>query len=197
MTVPLADKAQNPLTHRQAQVVSGDTVSVLMVRKITPGFENSFWLLEDEIEAEVGQFPGFLTVTHLSTSVGENEFMTVLQFESVESLANWQASDIRQRLLDRSDALVEGGVRRASVTGLEGLFDAPPVARPRRYKMTLVLIAVILSLMLALRPLVTLWMGDFPPLIQTVVVVVVQVVLMTHLVMPVVTKILASWLYRR
>jgi len=197
METPPSVKVVNPRVDQKAQVVSGDTVSVLMVRKIVKGFEEAFWRLEAEIEAEVKQFPGFLTVNHLPTAADGNEYMTVLQFDSVESLIEWQTSEVRQRLLDRADALVEGIVRRKSVTGLEGLFDAPPVARPPRYKMTLVLIVVILGLILTLKPLVAMAIVNAPPLLQTAAVVVIQVIIMTYLVMPAVTKLLAGWLYRR
>lgn len=197
MTVSLSAQVSPAHSGRKAQVVSGDTVSVLMVRKVQPGCEDAFWALEGEIEAEVSQFPGFLTVSHLPTELGETEFMTVLQFDSVQSLTRWQDSEIRDRLLDKTDALVEGDVRRKSVTGLEGLFDAPPVARPQRYKMTIVLVAVILSLILTLRPLVAMAIGEVPPMLQTAVVVIVQVILMTYVVMPFVTKLLSGWLYRR
>lgn len=196
MTAQPPVKPLHAQADRKTRVVSGDSVSVLMVRTIKPGLEKEFWALEAEMEAAVAGFPGFSTVSHLPTAASENEFMTVLQFDSVENLARWQESRARDELLERVDALVEGDVRRKSVTGLEGLFETSPMASPKRYKMTIVLTGVILGMILTLRPLVALAIGDMPPLIQTVAMVVIQVSLMMYLVMPLVTRLLSGWLYR-
>ena len=181
---------------RKARVVAGNSVSVLMVRKIKPGCESRFWSLESEIEAAVSRCAGFLGVSHLPTAGGSNEYMTVLQFDSVANLSRWQDSSDRRKLLEQADALVQGDVRRRSVSGLEGLFDAAPLPQPRRYKMTLLLIVVILTMLLLLRPLVALALGDIAPTLQMAATVVVQVVLMTYWVMPGLTRLLRGWLYR-
>ena len=129
--------------NKPAQLVAGATVSVLLVRTVKRGCEDAFWALEREIEAELERVPGFLTVNHFPTRQGdEGEYLTVLQFDSVDSLVAWERSEARQRFLERAQELVVGDIRRKHISGLEGLFEGSASRHPPRYKMVLVLVAV-------------------------------------------------------
>ncbi len=181
-----------------AKIVSGETVSVLIARKVKKGSEQRFWELEKELFDEVARLPGFLTVNHFPTTAGEEgEYVSVLQFESVEALLRWERSDARNNILNEIQHVLEYEPRRKSITGLEGMFESSVQVGPPRWKMTLVLIAVIVTLIAVIKPLVAALLPALGGLLQTLVIISIQVPVMTYLVMPTLTKLLSSWLYKR
>jgi antibiotic biosynthesis monooxygenase (ABM) superfamily enzyme len=66
---------------------------------------------------------------------------------------------------------------------------------PARYKMVVVTGVAIFAInrLLALLPLA--WLAPFPPLVQLLILVFTTTALMTYVVMPRLTKLLAGWLY--
>ena len=84
-------------------------------------------------------------------------------------------------------------------TGLEFWFDLPelPVNKhPSPHKMALVLITVVYVLVIMLNPLLAPVLVDTSLWLRTAVIVVLQVLLMTYLVMPRVTRLLHSWIFK-
>lgn len=181
-----------------AQIVSGESVSVLIARKVQKGFEEQFWALEKELFDEVEKIPGFLTVNHFPTTAGEdNEYVSVLQFDGIEALLRWERSEARNRILEDIQEMLEYEPRRKSITGLEGMFMSATQAGPPRWKMSLVLSVVIFLMIILLRPLVNQVLPGVPSMLQMFVTISVQVPLLTYLVMPQLTKALSSWLYKK
>jgi antibiotic biosynthesis monooxygenase (ABM) superfamily enzyme len=181
-----------------AKIVSGESVSVLIARKVKKGFEERFWALEKELFDEVEKIPGFLTVNHFPTTAGEdNEYVSVLQFDGIEALLRWERSEARNRILEEIQEALEYEPRRKSITGLEGMFSSATQAGPPRWKMSVVLSVMIFLMIVILRPLVNQVLPDAPSLLQMFVTISVQVPLLTYLVMPQLTKALSSWLYKK
>jgi antibiotic biosynthesis monooxygenase (ABM) superfamily enzyme len=185
-----------PMPKTIAQSGAKETASLLVVRKIKAGCEEKFWQLEDDIQADVSQFKGFVAVSHMPTD-GENEreYFSIVQFDSAENLIEWERSELRKHHLQRIDELLEGEIRPRRVSGLEDLFrseDKP--AGPARYKMVIVLIVVIFSMLAVLRPLSVWLFGDLNDVVRTLLVVATQVPLMTYFVMPFLTRLLGGWL---
>lgn len=181
-----------------AQIISGESVSVVIARKIKAGCENEFWALEKKLFAEAARCPGFLTVNHFPTTGGEEgEYVSILQYDSVEHLLAWEKSPVRNELLGEINQVLEYEPRRKSITGLEGMFDSPVPVGPPRYKMMIVMVAIIFGLFILLEPLMGRFLSGAPKLLQTFVLIVVQVGIMTYWVLPTVTKRLSAWLYRR
>jgi len=85
------------------------------------------------------------------------------------------------------------------VTGLETWFDLPevPAAKtPSPHKMALVLIVVVFVLVWALNLLLGPVMAGWPLPLRVLTIATIQVLLMTYLVMPRVTRLLKPWLFR-
>lgn len=186
------------------RLADGNTVSVIMARTVKKGCELRFWNIETEIEIAMRKVKGFLAINHLSTmSEGNNEFITIVQFDSVENLTDWENSTLRSHLLGQLDELIEGDIRRKSVVGLEGMFDSPSAAStgqlkpPPKHKMAILVIAVIYVMLLILRPLINSVTTFLPAWAQLFFVVVTQVIIMTYVVMPSLTRWLSNWLFTK
>jgi antibiotic biosynthesis monooxygenase (ABM) superfamily enzyme len=186
------------MTEAGAKIVSGESVSVLIARKVKEGCEQEFWHLEKALFAEVAKLEGFLSVNHFPTAEGEdNEYVSVLQFDSIDALLRWERSDARNNILADIQQVLEYEPRRKSITGLEGIFSSQVQAGPPRWKMSVVLVAVIFCLLVLIRPIVNSALPDLPVWLQTFITVGVQVPLLTYVVMPWLTKQLSTWLYKK
>ena len=75
--------------------------------------------------------------------------------------------------------------------------DAATTNAPSPHKMTLVLFVVVFALVSLLTPVIGALMGGAPPTVQLAVGVALQVGLMTYVIMPRVTRLLAWWLFPR
>ncbi len=123
-----------------------------------------------------------------------------LDHRGVRPPGAWEASGMHARWEVDLAGIVEGpaDVRRAE--GLEFWFrtthHAGPQA-PSRHKMALVLVVVVTVLALVIGPLLTRYLGQEPRLLRAFVGATTQVVLLTYVIMPRVTRLLAPWLYPR
>ena len=181
-----------------AKIVSGESVSVLIARKVKPGHEKAFWALEKQLFEEVEKIPGFLTVNHFPTTAGEdNEYVSVVQFDGIEALLRWERSEARNNILEQIQEVLEYEPRRKSITGLEGMFQSATQAGPPRWKMALVLTVVIFLLILLLRPIVNSALPSVPQMVQLFLTIAIQVPILTYWIMPWLTKVLSAWLYKK
>ncbi|MCP4596909.1 antibiotic biosynthesis monooxygenase [Neptuniibacter sp.] len=175
------------------------SVTVSISRKVKPGFEVEYeqWI-SGVIEA-ASSYPGHLGTNVLRPSQATNfEYVLIYRFDSYQHCQTWEQSDLRNQWLDKLDGLVEGEAKTQRGTGLEFWFDLPelPVQKhPRPEKMALVLIGVVYVLVLALNLIFAPWLEQMPLWLRILCVVVAQVLLMTYLVMPKVTRALKDWLY--
>ena len=73
-----------------------------------------------------------------------------------------------------------------------------PINPPPRYKMVIVTIPVISILLLTLVPQIRILteMLSIPYVIGLVIAIIILVLLMTYVIMPLLTKLLRSWLYK-
>jgi len=177
-------------------------VTVSVSRKVKLGAEKEYedWL--HRLSEVATKFPGHQGVHILkpSTKTG-GEYVLIVGFSSYAHQKEWEESDQRQGFLDELDEkeLIEGGTKIKKVSGLEFWFTLPEIpsnAVPNRHKMALVLIIVVFSLLLSINLLFAPWLTILPPIIKLAIMVVGQVILMTYLVMPAVTRLLKNWLYR-
>ena len=125
-------------------------------------------------------------------------YHVVYRFADEAALSAWEASDQRQALAARAEALAiggagGGGTRR--LTGLEAWFDIPGQAPPSRHRMALLTWVGIWPLVsLALLLLAPLLAG-YPFLARTALTSALLVLTMTYLVMPLLARAASRWLY--
>jgi hypothetical protein len=100
--------------------------------------------------------------------------------------------------LARLEGIVEGHDKVSKGTGLEFWFSLPeiPVAHPSPHKIVVVMIVVVFTMLLLVNTLLAPVIQHWPVAPRLFVGVMLQVPLMTYVVMPQVTRLLKSGLYR-
>jgi uncharacterized protein len=137
-------------------------------------------------------------------------YHVVYRFADEAALSAWEASDQRQALAARAEALAIGGAIGGTIggagggaggggtrrlTGLEAWFDIPGQAPPSRHRMALLTWVGIWPLVsLALLLLAPLLAG-YPFLARTALTSALLVLTMTYLVMPLLARAASRWLY--
>jgi antibiotic biosynthesis monooxygenase (ABM) superfamily enzyme len=128
-------------------------------------------------------------------------FRVICQYEGVPRFHAWEASEHHERLLAAARETMDGPPRSHVIPGLEAWFtassDDPARLAPTRLKMTVVMFLG----MFPLSYLVHVAFGVFPEfghlshIVDTALVTAVVVGLMTYLAMPILTRLLAFWIY--
>lgn len=173
-----------------------ESVTAVVTRRILPGWKSEYADWVNQVGTVASQFPGHQGVTY-KVKGEKGECHVVFRFDTVEHLRGWEESEERRKWLAKIEHMVEGKDRIKVLTGLEFLFADQ--LHPKAYKMALVLITVIFTLLMLLSPLVSLlfsaWPG-VPSWLVTLFQVSLLVSLMTYLIMPRVTRLLMPWLTR-
>lgn len=125
-------------------------------------------------------------------------YTSVFRFESLGQLREFESSDLRQRAMAEVADLVEADAVWDTHTGLELWFDPPPgtvVPQPVRWRMALVLGVVVYVLVLAFGAVATAVIGDLPFPLRLAIVIAIEITLMTYVILPWLTRRLATWIY--
>lgn len=175
-------------------------ITVSISRRVKPGHEAQYerWI-SGVIEA-ASTYPGHLGTNVLRPGPTTNhEYVLIYRFDSYSNCQRWEKSSLRQEWLVKLGDMVEGDPTMRRGTGLEFWFDLPelPVQKhPSPHKMALVLICVVYTLVLMFNLTLAPWLEGMQLWQRVLVIVVLQVLLMTYLVMPRVTRLLQPWLYK-
>jgi antibiotic biosynthesis monooxygenase (ABM) superfamily enzyme len=179
------------------------TVTILFRRRVRPGREAEYeqWLAElQEASRNAAGYVGVETVRPAEGSP-VSEYVSIVRFASYDDLRAWEASRIRDEWLARlPPSVVDGDAEIRRLDGLEFWFRPPggvPVAVPSPHKMILVILPIVVAIASATGPLLRQLFGEMNPFARLVISATIQVVLMTYLIMPRVTRWLAAWLFRR
>ena len=135
------------------------------------------------------------------------EYVIIFRFNTYENLDKWEKSPIRHEWLQKGRKLAESDYDVQKMTGLEFWFtpyfndeSSPmiPLQPPPRYKMVIVTIPVISILLLTLVPQIHFLteMLSIPFPVRLVIALTITVLLMTYIIMPLLTKLLKSWLFK-
>jgi antibiotic biosynthesis monooxygenase (ABM) superfamily enzyme len=172
-------------------------VTISIARRIKPGREQDYeeWL--KGITSHALNFPGHMGVNVLRPTAKSREYVSIFRYDSYEHMKAWEDSPVRQEWLAKLDDIVEGQARVHKGTGLEFWFSLPelPDAKPSPHKMAIVLLIVVFALVLLLRAVLGPITSDWPYPAQVFAGVFCQVMLMTYVVMPPVTRLLKPWLF--
>lgn len=174
-------------------------VTVTISRKIKPGREAEYeqWL-SGIIEASA-TFEGYQGTNVLRPSAAtDHEYVVIYRFDSYCHGRVWEQSELRREWRDQLEELVEGDEKTRQTTGLEFWFDFPGLDQMKpaaRYKMVIVLTVVLYFMAIPLNHFITPLLEPIPQILRPLPLIVFQVVLLTYLVMPELTKLLRGWLY--
>lgn len=173
-------------------------VTVDVLQRVKPGCENAFEQVVTDLIAAARSFEGHLGVNVFRGISAQPEYRVVFKFDRVSHLKQWESSTIRQQLLKQARQLTIDPGQTSILTGLETWFTLstqPGLPPPPRYKMV-VLSAIAIFILLNLATMfVVPFLQPLPPLLRTLVVVLLMVSIMTYGVMPRLTKLFRGWLY--
>ncbi len=183
---------------------SGGPVTSIISRSIKSGRQNEgayeHWL--DGISQAATTFPGFVgtNIMRRSSEAGL-EYVVILRFDRYQCLAGWEASQMHKDWIDKiPHHAVAGEANVRKIAGLELWFKASSPAspdRPARYKMAMILIVLVFTMLNLLTPIFAWLFGTMEPHLRMLLVITTQVSLMTYLILPYLTKLLSPWLYAK
>ncbi|MCG3174398.1 MAG: hypothetical protein GMKNLPBB_02632 [Myxococcota bacterium] len=178
-----------------------EPVTVVVTRRVKPGREAAYEAWLGQLIRDAAPLRGFLGAKMLRPREGEpGVYTSVFRFDSVENLRAFEESDLRRRALAGVAGLVEADAIWSRFTGLELWFTPPPgtvAPQPSRFRMALVMIAVVYALVLSLGTLVSVIFAGTPPPLRLFLTIVIEIFLMTYVLMPRLTRWLAGWIYPR
>ncbi len=179
-------------------MTSQQPVTVTVRRRVKPGADQAYRAWLDRLTTAAHGLPGYLGAEFHPPVPGSRIYTSVFRFASLAELETFERSPLRAKALEEVATLVDGDAVWDRMTGLEFWFEPPHgtrVPQPSPHRMALLLIAVVFVLVLALNlilgPLMTGW--SLP--LRIFVTVTLQVILMTYVIMPRLTRALARWIY--
>jgi antibiotic biosynthesis monooxygenase (ABM) superfamily enzyme len=178
-------------------------VTVIVTRKAKKERIKEFEEWMDGVVHEAMKFEGHMGVNIIRPSDPSTnpEYVIIFRFNSYDNLAKWENSEIRNQWLMKSKDLTEGEPLVEKQTGLEFWFtprsSGAVAPAPPRYKMAIVVTAIIFVLINTLIPLIRQVTAELPVLVSTLVGTAIMVLLMTYVVMPSVTRALRPWLSKK
>jgi antibiotic biosynthesis monooxygenase (ABM) superfamily enzyme len=180
--------------------VSGPPVTVVARRRVRRGREAAYEAWLSRFLADAAGEPGFLGAEVIRPADGapERVYTSIFRFTDPDTLAAFEGGALRARHLAEAVELVEADAVWERMTGLELWFTPPPgtvVAQPSRARMALLLIVVVYGLVLSIGAGVGALLDGWPYALRLLVTITVEVVVMTWIVMPWLTRRLARWLY--
>jgi uncharacterized protein len=183
----------------ELQSIDAQPVTTVISQKVRPGREEGFEVWARGIAAAAQQFAGHQGVTILRPQDHTHpEYVIILQFDTYKHLRQWLDSDIRQDWIERAHPLVEKPQTVQVLTGLETWFTLPhkPMQRPpARYKMAILTAFSVFTLVNLYGWLLSGLLASLPPLIRSLITIVLVVLSLTYVVMPRLTKLFRTWLF--
>ena len=180
----------------------GQSVVVSVIRHtVIPGKDQEYEAWLREIVPIAGNAEGHRGVNVIRPKTGSRTYTVVLHFDRLEHLEQWLASGVWKRLILRQH-LLQDGEEVDIKTGLEFWFRPPDSEQKRAkpYKQFLITLSVIFPLTMLVPWLLTPLFRAAPvlgmPGITHFFVAGIVVALMTYVIMPRYTRLMAAWLYR-
>jgi antibiotic biosynthesis monooxygenase (ABM) superfamily enzyme len=180
---------------------TNDSVTVVVTRRVKSGYESQYenWL--KRLLEEAKSMKGYIGAVVQKPAPGTAEYTSVFRFDNVENLRKFEESEIRTRYLREVVDYVEADAIWKKFSGLEFWFSPPSgtlVPQPSRFRMALVMIVVVYGLVISIGQLVAMLVGDvIPSYVRLFITISIEIFLMTFILMPRLTKLLAKWIYLR
>lgn len=187
MTNPVASGAR---ALRPCAAADTGAVTMVLSRRVPPGQDAEYERYLELLHSRAHGVRGYLG-TEVVRDASAHEYVSIVRFDSWANLRSWQASGELERWQ------VMAGVASVNyVDGIELWFDVSHARAqaPSRHKMALVLTVLVTMLSLVLTPLIQHLAGAPRPL-RVLVGATLQVMLLTYVIMPRVTRLLAFWLF--
>lgn len=176
-------------------------VSLVVTREVKPGSAAAYEGLIGEIGEAARGFDPNLSMTVIKSEGDKgNQYVVVLHLTSHEALEEWERSDVRAEFRRRLEPLEQEPASFKEVTGFEYWFSLPRIAAikpPARYKMALITMLGIYIVSVSYTYTIDRWLTALPDHLGLIIRIVVLIIVMTFLVMPLLSRLFARWLYPR
>jgi uncharacterized protein len=196
-------KNTRPLTPGDAlrSIPHHDVVTSVIQHQVKPGTEAQYEAWLREITPTAQRFPGHQGANIIRPPEGTGLYTIVLHFDTLEHAQAWLASDTRRVLLAQVEPLFVHGDQVEIKTGLEFWFTPPSAQKHAKpYKQFLLTLSAIFPLTIlvpwVLRPLFQAVPALGLPGISNLLISALIVGLMTYMIMPYYTRLVAGWLYQ-
>ncbi|MFM2140826.1 MAG: hypothetical protein RLZZ25_1091 [Gemmatimonadota bacterium] len=177
-----------------------EPVTVVVTRRVRAGHETEYEAWLRRLLADAATLPGYLGASIQRPAAGSasREYTSIFRFDTVAHLHAFERSDLRARALAEVVPHVEADAAWSRLSGLEFWFAPPPgavVPQPSRWRMALVMIAVVYALVVSIGYGVGVVLAGVPSPARLLVTITIEVFLMTYVLMPRLTRWLARWIY--
>ena len=174
-----------------------DQVHIAITRRVKPGMERAFEDALREFARQSLSEPGTTGVHLIGPVPGSDngEYGILRSFASDAACQAFYESDLFQRWEQHAAQFVVGGWTRRRLHGLEAFFRRGGQTPPPKWKMAIVTWLGVFPTALVWSSLLTNVLGGLPWLAVVAIINVCIVVTLTWGVMPLLTRLLADWLY--
>jgi len=173
-------------------------VTVTISRRVKPGCEALYenWIKDISVVARA--YPGHMGINVVRPGGTRKDYVTIFRFDNYAHLEAWENSDARSEWVAKIADWVEGEASIQRVTGIEFWFtlpEAPAAKPPSPHKMAFVVSIIVFSLVVLVGTVAGEWLSTLPLVGRAAIIALFQVLVMTYIIMPNVTRILRPWLY--
>jgi uncharacterized protein len=175
-----------------------EPVTVVSRRRVKPGEEAAFEEAMRQLIQFALSFPGNRGIDVVRHPGGTREYTVIHHFADLDARRAFKESADYRQWMSRLRDLTEHDPYITEQAGLGGWFTPPGEPRPSplaRVKMALVTFLGAYPLMSTLQPLLALLLPGWHPLLRNVVGAAAAVASLTWLVMPLLTRVFAGWLF--
>jgi antibiotic biosynthesis monooxygenase (ABM) superfamily enzyme len=164
-----------------------DSVTVVVTRKVKRGHESEYedWLRR--ILEEAKSMKGYLGTTIQKPTSGSTEYTSIFRFDTVDNLRKFEESELHAKYLREVVDYVEADAIWKKFTGLDFW--------PSRFRISLVTIAIVFGLVFSIGQIIGMIATEVPTYIRLFVTISIVIPLMTYVIMPRITRLLAKWIY--
>jgi antibiotic biosynthesis monooxygenase (ABM) superfamily enzyme len=173
-------------------------ISIMVSRRVLQDRRAAFEEALHTLTEASGRFPGHMGASVLKPGAGDNLYRILFRFDRKSRFDTWQADAGIQALIAEADKLTEGEPKVETLDGLEAWFTMPgQPSPPPRIKMAAVTWGTLFPLVSILLTVLEPVMKMIPFLGGTLLVTGLVTVLMTYVLMPRLTRLLAPWLFAK
>jgi antibiotic biosynthesis monooxygenase (ABM) superfamily enzyme len=178
--------------------MQSEPVTVVVSRKVKPGREADYERWIKAVTEVALKYEGHLGMNVFRPQRAGDPYVLVYKFDSGEHLDAWLNSPERAAMVKQAEELaIESHAEH--VSGLESWFTLPGAAAtipPPKWKMALVTGVMVYALAQIIGPAVRYALdAHLPPPLTALITTAIMVSLLTWIVMPRVTRLLAGWLF--
>jgi antibiotic biosynthesis monooxygenase (ABM) superfamily enzyme len=176
-----------------------EPVTVVFSQRIASGNDAAFVKLHQNVVERLGAFEGFLGSDLFPPVEGvQDEYVIVASFASRHDLDRWLDSAERRAWLDRVERLIEGDRIMNVVGGFGGWFPAHPAlpGGPKRWKQAVAVLIALFPTVLVITVIRNAIAPDMNLVLSILVGNIISVAILSFLLMPRLTKLMAPWLRR-